>query len=263
MTDLISSLVDWLFAPMNAMRGHDVSGWLSWHGRLMALAWGGLAPLAVFVARFLKILPGQNWPSRVDNPTWWRIHLHGQSAVFGLTVTGLVCILVVSAGMPEASVHRFVGYGVVFLAMLQVVSGLLRGSKGGPTDATMAGDHYDMTRRRLVFEAVHKGVGYLTIMVAGLCVLLGLRAANAPNWMWLSLVVWWVLLGVTAMFIQTRFGAYDTYQALWGPDRKHPGNQMRKQGWGTVRPGDLSGAWQERSGAAGPHSCTGRENDRD
>ena len=38
-----------------------------------------------------------------------------------------------------------------FTQAAQVLGGYLRGSKGGPTDHRLRGDHYDMTARRVWF----------------------------------------------------------------------------------------------------------------
>ncbi len=122
------------------------------------------------------------------------------------------------------------------------MSGAFRGSKGGPTalqpDGNLQGDHYDMTRRRLVFEYVHKTVGYATVGLIIVALLTGLWAANAPNWMWLFIGGWLFLLLVIGTCLQIRGRAYDTYQAIWGEDLKHPGNTRPKQGFGVVRPSE-------------------------
>ncbi|MCV0428018.1 MAG: hypothetical protein K5905_21385, partial [Roseibium sp.] len=116
----------------------------------------------------------------------------------------------------------------------------LRGTKGGPTDVrpdgSLRGDHYDMTPRRLVFETFHKSFGYLALILMVGAIATGLWTANAPNWMWIFLVGWWGALAGISGYLQARGRAVDTYQAIWGPDSIHPGNRMKKQGWGTIRP---------------------------
>ena len=59
---------DWLLGPIDPSRAHEVGTLISWHARTMVLAWGILAPLAVMIARFFKVLPSQNWPGELDNP---------------------------------------------------------------------------------------------------------------------------------------------------------------------------------------------------
>ena len=46
-----------------------------WHGGLMLLAWFVLLPGGALVARFFKVLPGQDFPAVRDSRAWWRAHL--------------------------------------------------------------------------------------------------------------------------------------------------------------------------------------------
>ena len=254
-----SDLVYRLLQPIDASRPHDVSELVAWHGRVMVLAWGLMAPVAVLAARYFKILPWQNWPRVLDNPTWWHIHWKGQAAVVLLTIAGLGLILM-SDHAAVAPLHARLGYALVVLGAGQALSGLLRGTKGGPTapapDGSLRGDHFDMTPRRLAFERWHKTVGYGLILLAMLTVLLGLWAANAPLWMWATLLIWWLALLGIALFLEWRVGSYDTYQAIWGPDPDLPGNRMAYRSFRAVRPGDRDRLWfRKRTG-------TGRAGER-
>ncbi|MCV0424177.1 MAG: cytochrome b561 domain-containing protein [Roseibium sp.] len=240
-------IVEWMLQPVDPTRAHAVDFYLSWHARIMVLAWGVIAPVAVLAARFFKILPWQSWPKELDNPAWWKIHWIGQSGAIALTFLGFGLILFSQEVGVSAHSHKVLGYIVLVFGCLQGLTGFLRGSKGGPTspapDGSLIGDHYDMTPHRLLFEAVHKSLGYGLIVVAFVCILMGLWAANAPRWMWLLIPGWWGFLIAAAVWLQLRVGSYDTYQAIWGADNTHPGNRMKKQGWGTVRPGDTMQVW--------------------
>lgn len=227
--------MDWLLAPIDATRAHDVGVAISWHARLMVVAWGVLAPLAVIVARFFKVMPSQNWPQELDNQTWWRSHWIGQSLVVCLSVLGL--LLVLPSDIATMTLHNWLGYAVLVGACVQILLGLFRGSKGGPTDAQMRGHHYDMTPWRRAFEALHKTIGYGTIGAGIVTILLGLWKANAPVWMWLVLTIWWIGLFVTFALLQKRGMAVDTYQAIWGTDPQHPGNKVPAARWGMRRVG--------------------------
>ncbi len=230
--------MDWLFASIDPSRAHEVGFAVSWHGRAMVLAWGVLAPLAVLVARFFKILPGQNWPTVLDSQFWWRSHWIGQSLVAVLSVLGLV--LVLPSDFSEMTIHGWLGYTLLGLMVVQIVLGVFRGSKGGPTalapDGTPRGDHYDMTRWRCMFEWVHKVLGYTALALALAVVALGLWTANAPVWMCLTIGIWWIMLATVFVILQRRGHAIDTYQAIWGPDLEHPGNRQPPIGWGIRRP---------------------------
>ena len=92
-----------------------------------------------------------------------------------------------------------------------------------------------MTPRRILFERVHKTAGYLLILLATAAILTGLRLANAPVWMWAALTAWWSALILGFAWLQRTGRALDTYQAIWGPDPRHPGNAMKPIGCGIRR----------------------------
>ena len=234
---------DWLLAPIDPSRGHEVGALVSWHARTMTLGWGVIAPTAVIAARFFKILPGQDWPNELDSKIWWRTHLFGQMFAYGLSLIGLLLILFHGAG-PEALVHKVLGFTVLLLGTLQVALGFFRGTKGGPTapapDGSLRGDHFDMTPWRLMFERVHKSIGYLALALAAFAIISGLWTANAPRWMWLMILGYWGLLVAVSVRMQRMGRAYDTYQAIWGAHPDLPGNKMKKMGWGTVRPSECA-----------------------
>jgi hypothetical protein len=138
-----------------------------------------------------------------------------------------------------AWLHRGLGWAVIWLALMQAASGAFRGSKGGPTDkrGRLRGDHYDMTPKRLAFEAMHKASGYAALVLSMGAVLTGLWQANGPVWMWLVLPTWWAVIAVLFVLFQRRGMVIDTYVAIWGPDAIHPGNTRRSDGSGTGQPG--------------------------
>ncbi|MEM7720402.1 MAG: cytochrome b561 domain-containing protein [Pseudomonadota bacterium] len=225
--------MDWLLAPIDPSRAHEVGFAVSWHARAMVLGWGVLAPLAVLIARFFKVLPGQDWPREVDNLVWWRSHWMGQSVVLGLTAIGLS--LVWPINFSAMTLHNWLGLVLIAFLFLQVLLGVFRGSKGGPTEPDPRGHHYDMTKWRHMFEALHKSLGYAALVLAVVVILTGLWKANGPVWMWGMLGVWWVVLIAAFVALQKRGMAIDTYQAIWGADPKHPGNQLPQPGWGVRR----------------------------
>lgn len=234
--------MDWLFLPIDPTRVHDINEAVAWHGRLMMIAWGVSVPVGVLAARFFKILPWQDWPRALDSKLWWNTHLVMQYLAALLTLGGIVLVVRGPAAIGSVGAHAVLGWSIVVLACGQVLGGWLRGSKGGPTepqpDGSFHGDHYSMTPRRLVFEVVHKSGGYLALLVAAGAIVSGLWRVNAPNWMWLSLAVWWLALGAIAAMLQHNGRAFDTYQAIWGPGANHPGNARRPIGIGIIRPGD-------------------------
>ena len=53
-----------------------------------------------------------------------------------------------------------------------------------------------------------------------------------PRRMWLALIMWWITIVCLFFILQKRGMAVDTYQAIWGPDPRHPGNQRPAPQWG-------------------------------
>ncbi|MEM8869237.1 MAG: cytochrome b561 domain-containing protein [Pseudomonadota bacterium] len=234
-------MIEWMLAPIDATRAHDVGPHLSWHARIMVVAWGGLVPIGILSARYFKIWPGQHWPAQVDNQNWWVIHRTCQYSAAVLMCVGLWMILNAPPLTIAPGPHALLGWSVLCLALVQVSSGLLRGTKGGPPpDAGAApepGDHYDMTVHRRIFEYVHKFIGYVALLLSVAAILTGLYQANAPRWMPLVLSIWWAILGIAFVTFQQRGMTVDTYAAIWGPDARHPGNRRRPIGIGVNRRG--------------------------
>ncbi|MCY6379720.1 cytochrome b561 domain-containing protein [Hoeflea prorocentri] len=225
-------MFEWLAAPLDATRVHDVGFHLSWHARLMVIAWGVLVPVGVLAARYFKILPGQPWPQEMDNRTWWNAHRFCQYSAVGLTAAAIALIKLSPDVSWASGIHYLAGWAVAALAAVQVGGGIFRGTKGGPTepapDGSWRGDHYDMTKRRIIFEYTHKTLGYVAMLVAAVAMISGLWQANAPRWMPLAIGAWWVFLLVLAVHLQRLGMCVDTYQAHWGTDNIHPGNNRER-----------------------------------
>lgn len=230
-------MTDWLFLPLSGAANHHIEPWAYWHARCMVLAWAVLLPLGALAARFFKVTPRQDWPAVLDNRTWWIAHRALQWSGVTVMAVGLCLAFDRARGSDAvAIVHAWAGWCVAALACLQIAGGLARGSKGGPTDRTIRGDHYDMTRWRVSFERTHKGLGWLSVALALSVMTLGLVSADAPWWMAMALALWWLTLAVAFVVLQRRGRCIDTYQAIWGPDLSHPGNLRPPVGWGVHRP---------------------------
>jgi hypothetical protein len=231
--------LEWLTSPIDPDRAHQITQSVAWHGRTMVLAWAVLAPLAIIIARFFKILPQQDWPRELDSAFWWRSHWIGQMLAVVLTIAGFT--LVLPADIRSLTLHSGLGYLLFAGLLAQVLLGIFRGSKGGPTspapDGSPRGHHYDMTPWRLWFEMLHKTLGYGLCGLAVIIIIAGLWQSNAPNWMWIVITLWWLILIGAFIHLQRRGLAIDTYQAIWGDDLVHPGNQRPDPGWGVRRPG--------------------------
>lgn len=209
--------------------------WVAAHAVAMAIAWGVLLPLGVLMARFFKVTRDQDYPRQLDNRFWWTWHRILQYCGIGVMTAGAL-LATMSTTAHLSSAHAVTGAVGVALGLLQVAAGWLRGSKGGPlhekTKEPMPrdrwrGDHYDMTVRRRVFEAVHKTGGYMALAVALGALALGLSQSGAPTWACVAALAPWAI--IAALFVHyTRQGRrVPTYQAIWGPSPEHPGNRTR------------------------------------
>lgn len=204
------------------------------HAALMLTAWGLLIPAGGVVARYFKVMPEQDFPRVVDNLTWWRWHQGLQYTGVAMSTVALGVILSGTGGQSD-TLHGRCGLAVMTLGWLQVISALLRGTKGGPTDSaanpgdpsTWRGDHFDMTPRRRAFEAWHKSAGWAVILLAGVTILLGVQLLGAPAW--LLFVVACLQSGICLSLLDGagRRRWVDTYAAIWGNDPRHPGNRLQ------------------------------------
>jgi hypothetical protein len=229
--------MDWLLTPLSGASVHHIEPWTYWHARCMVLGWGVLLPLGALAARYFKVTPDQRWPEQLDNKAWWHAHRWLQwGGVAAMSVGALLAWGQGHGATRLAQLHGWAGWALVALGWLQIAYGLRRGSKGGPTDAQPHGDHYDMTPKRRHFERMHKGLGWLAVLAAVAGTVLGLVVADAPRWMAVVLAGWWLLLAAAAALWQRQGRCIDTYQAIWGPDTRHPGNRLKPIGCGVRRP---------------------------
>lgn len=254
-----ASLTDWLLMPISGSATHEIAASTAWHGRVMVFAWAFLMPLAFIVARYFKITPRQKWPARLDNPYWFLTHRRLGTLLVLVVTLGVVLAFAGGGEVVPRTTHGWLGVIVLLLTWLQLVNALLRGTHGGPVNPftrqrkrveQWPGDHFSMTRRRIVFEYVHKTIGYLLIVLSAIALLAGLNEADAPRWMWLAIVAWWIVVVVAVAFLQRRVGAIDTYQAIWGLDCTLPGYRRAPIGVGITRFDEQSAGrapWQKRN----------------
>ncbi len=231
-------MLDWWLASLSGVTAHQLESALAWHGRLMVLAWSVLVPVALLWARYWKIAPRQDFPQVLDDKRWWHAHRGLQSLAATVTVIAIALVwrdTAANGSWTVARTHRWLGWAVGAALCVQLAHGLMRGSKGGPTDLQMRGDHFDMTSRRIAFERIHKALGWLTLVAAWCATLLGLWVADAPRWMLATLALWWLLLLVLLARWQRAGRCVDTYQTIWGTTADLPGMARVPIGWGVRR----------------------------
>ena len=215
----------WLLTPLSGTALHAIPGWEAWHGRLMVLAWSVVLPIGALVARFGKA-PFRL--DRLDRQTWWQTHRAAQSAGIAImSVAAAIALFHAARSDRAARIHHVLGWVVVGVGWTQGTAALLRGTKGGPTAISLRGDHYDMTRRRIAFEWLHKGLGWLVMPVVWAATAYGLVLADAPRWMPIAIGLWWGALLAAFVALQRAGFRVDTYRSIWGNDAHHPGNARR------------------------------------
>ena len=244
-TTSIPEIWRWLLVPISGAQEHHIAAQFAWHGRLMVLAWGLLSPIMIVIARYYKVTPRQDWPNHLDNPFWFLMHRRAGYWIAGIATCGLVAAMWNNEELRRLnSVHSVCGWLLFALGWLQVISSRARGTHGGPVNpftrkarppAEWPGDHFSMTRRRIVFEHTHKALGWVLQFASLIAIITGLYKADAPRWMWISIVAWWVLVAIACGILQAQGRCIDTYQAIWGLDPALPGNRRRPIGWGIRR----------------------------
>ena len=237
--------MNWLLAQISGATAHSISSGIAWHGCLMVLAWVVLMPVGFLVARFYKITPGQDWPRWLDNPFWFRNHRRLGYAIGIVTVIAMASILWVDGTLILwQSNHAIRGWVLLLLACFQIFGSLLRGTHGGPVDRSPSkvhprqqwpGDHFNMTRRRILFEYSHKIVGYFLVPLTIWQIASGLRDADAPRWLWVLISLWTLAFISAFVKLQLAGKCIDTYQAIWGLDETLPGYRRKPIGWGITR----------------------------
>ena len=269
MMEWIAAAWGWLMSPISGSSHHFVMTGTAFHGRLMVLAWGILVPAGIVLSRFFKVTPGQDWPRVLNNPFWFNSHRAFEYGAGALMLAGVALVLLDNEGKaPWRSFHAAAGWCIVLLGWGQLLGSHLRGRMGGPSDPATRmplrnwqwrdvramgepcepfpagavfperwkGDHFSMLRRRVVFEYVHKLLGYALLFFSMATLVSGLLAADALNWMWLTLCAWWICCALVFAYLQREGHSIDCYQAIWGVDGNLPGNRKKIViGWGVRR----------------------------
>ena len=259
---------NWLMSPISGSLHHFVPTGTALHGRLMVIAWGALVPVGILLSRFYKVTPGQDWPRVLNNPFWFNSHRAFEYGAGALMLAAVALALLDNEGTaPWRSFHAACGWLVVLFGWIQLLGSHWRGRMGGPCEPATRiplrlwqwsevsargepsppfradagfperwqGAHFSMKAQRIVFEYLHKTGGYVLLGFAMVTLVAGLLAADALNWMWVGLALWWLACATAFVFLQRQGRAIDCYQAIWGADSNLPGNRREPIGWGIRR----------------------------
>jgi hypothetical protein len=206
---VVSGLLVWWLAA------HGLYGLMLFHAGAMLVAWAVLVPSGVLLARYFKITRQQDFPRQLDNRFWWNWHRALQYAGVTLSTAGFFAMVNLASLSLETTHARF-GLAVVMIGWIQVLSGLLRGSKGGPTEPELRGDHYDMTPRRRAFEYLHKYLGWIMLPLALIAALTGMTLVAMSLVAQMAVAALFLLFAGLAVHFQRQRRHVSTYVAIWG-----------------------------------------------
>jgi hypothetical protein len=130
------------------------------HASLMLIAWGWLLPSGVIFAKMLKHRP---------NGTWFTFHKILQPLGLVVAIAGWSIALrnfntLKDVGAPSYR-HAVCGMTVMIGGLLQPLNAIFRPPPPEPEDTKMT--------TRLIWEIVHKGLGWVTILLALATIALG------------------------------------------------------------------------------------------
>jgi len=123
------------------------------HALMLVVAWGLLIPSGAFVSA--------TWRRRLSGGLWLKVHRSIQMIGVLLTLGGLVSgLLMVPSGYHLSDPHHVVGLIVIVFTFLHPVLSMARGKPAAATGGKRTG-------RRMLWEIMHKGGGYILIAAAG------------------------------------------------------------------------------------------------
>lgn len=192
-----------------------LSGLFLLHAGLMLTAWCLLIPVGVLIARYFKVTRQQDFPAELDNNFWWNWHRGLQYLGVALSTLGFGAMVALN-GFGLETLHSKIGIVIVMLGWCQLLSAWTRGSKGGPTDTQMRGDHFDMTPRRHAFEIFHKSSGWAAVLGAIAAAATGIELGGLSIYWHVGLAVLTLGYLVTARHFHAQHRHVTTYLAIWG-----------------------------------------------
>jgi len=179
------------------------------HGILMWIAWGLCCSIGIMSSAHRFIFPKKEPP-----PYWFMLHRIVQTCVVLFAFGGFVVALVFTWQSEEphfSNLHEQLGLAVVIIAVTQPINALVRGHPAKPGEKKTTG--------RLVWEIVHKLLGYGGWLVAQLVMYFGTQLIGAAA-IWQYLVLAWSGLMIVV------------YLILWvvGCSKKNGGDDANSSG---------------------------------
>lgn len=153
-----------------AQRPAPVVLWL--HVLCMVPAWGGLLPWGVLLANRMRTFHG------AKEAAWFRMHQRIQILGWALQLVGFAMAIAYAQYYSAhfKSLHTYIGLAVVCLGTLQPLNAAVRPHI--PDDGWPDGKK---STARILWEFVHKGSGYLAVVLGSVNIIIGLSLAAKYN----------------------------------------------------------------------------------
>ncbi|ETO17798.1 hypothetical protein RFI_19517 [Reticulomyxa filosa] len=165
-----------------------------WHGGIMWFAWNLFAYTGLICARYKEILFTKQTPPKID--TWFIFHSWCMRTAALLTLIGFILgvIAVNKSGIQHFSkAHFIVGLIIFIFAMLQPLNAVIRPHKE------------PRTRRRRIWEFIHKNSGRSALGLSVFNVFSGLILLGVSNAVMILQIIFIVIVGVTVIFLEIRW----------------------------------------------------------
>jgi hypothetical protein len=236
LAEYLDLILQWLRAPLYITPTLSASGVQKAHAWLMLFGVVLCLPISSLIARYFKVTRRQNWPIVLDSKFWWYSHLTLTYCGMAIALFAVVIfrdelkILDVDRlkrlGAPQL-IHFLLGWIALMLGVVITVTAWFRGTKGGPNDKQLRGDHYDLTPKRLRFESFHKSASYVFLLLGLAAAGFGLAAAGLPRWSLAPFAFGILALLGLAIRWELKGRNIPSYQAAFGLKLEHPGNRRR------------------------------------
>ena len=162
------------------------------HGILMFLGWGLCAYIGIFSSANRHVFK--------DNGKWWFLHRLFQSLTLVFCILGYVLVIVWKLTRDRkpfdliTDPHQGMGFAVIIIGILQPFNALFRGTHD---------DMVNRTQKRIIWEYVHKGLGYIVLLLSQIVIILGLVKVEATELM-IVFIIYMVLFIIAFIVFKYR-----------------------------------------------------------
>ena len=138
------------------------------HGISMFIAWGLCAYIGIFSSANRHVFS--------KKAKWYLYHRVFQTLTLVFFIAGWIIMIIYKLQQQRnpldflSDPHQGIGFAVILIGILQPFNTLFRGTKY---------DRITRTKRRIIWEYIHKGLGYAALILAQIAIILGLSKYDA------------------------------------------------------------------------------------